>query len=92
MMAREINSRIKQIKKVVDPLNMAQEAYKVFVANTPIKTGNARQNTNLVQDTIEADYAYAQRLNTGYSKQNPNGMTKPTIAFLQDYLKKNLGK
>ena len=91
-MAGEFNFRIKEIKKVLDPLKMAKEAHKVFRANTPIRSGNARRNTNLYQDTIEANYPYAQRLDQGYSKQRPDGMTKPTIAFLQDYVKKNLGK
>jgi hypothetical protein len=92
MMAGEFDFRIKEIKKVLDPIKMAQQAYKVFGANTPIKTGNARRNTHLFQDTIQADYPYAQRLDQGYSKQRPDGMTKPTMAFLKDYVKKNLGK
>jgi hypothetical protein len=86
------NFRISEIKKVLDPVKMAKEAHKVFYANTAIRTGNARRNTNLYQNVIEANYPYAQRLDQGYSPQRPNGMTKPTMAFLKDYVKKNLGK
>ena len=89
---REFNLRINQIKGILDPIKMAKQAHKVFWSNTPIKSGNARRNTNLYQNTIEANYPYATRLDEGYSKQRPNGMTKPTIAFLQEYIKKNLGK
>ena len=84
--------RIQQIKGILKPVEMAKAAHKVFYANTPIKTGNARRNTNLHQNVIEANYPYATRLDEGYSKQRPAGMTKPTIEFLQDYIKKNLGK
>lgn len=91
-MAGEFNLRINQIKGILDPVKMAKEAHKTFFKNTPIKTGNARRNTNLHQNIIEANYPYATRLDNGYSKQSPDGMTKPTIAFLKDYVKKNLGK
>jgi hypothetical protein len=91
-MSGEFNLRINKIKGILDPIKMAKEAHKVFRANTPIRTGNARRNTNLYQNVIEANYPYATRLDQGYSKQRPNGMTKPTISFLQDYVKKNLGK
>ena len=86
------NLRIEQIKGITDQNKMAQGAYRVFSVNTPIRTGNARRNTHLAQNEIEADYPYAVRLDEGYSKQRPNGMTNPTIAWLQDYIRKNLGK
>lgn len=86
------NLRIDKIKGILDQNKMASEAYKVFLRNTPIRTGNARSNTALDQNEIVADYPYAVRLDNGWSKQSPNGMTQPTVKFLQDYIKKNLGK
>lgn len=86
------NLRINQIKGILDQNKMANEAHKVFLRNTPVKTGNARANTELVRNEILADYPYAIRLDQGWSKQSPKGMSEPTIKFLQDYIKKNLGK
>jgi len=86
------NLRINQIKGILDQNKMANEAHKVFLRNTPVKTGNARANTELVRNEIIADYPYAVRLDQGWSKQSPKGMSEPTIKFLQDYIKKNLGK
>jgi len=62
-------------------------AYKVFVSETPIRSGNARSRTKLVGNrVIEADYPYAERLDRGYSRQSPDGMTKPTVDFLRKEL------
>ena len=96
-MAGEINLRITQLKQNLDPIKMAKAAYKVFYRYTPVKTGNARRNTTVNQNEINAHYPYAQRLDNGYSKQSPTGMTKPTMAWLQSYVKqvpssKNTGK
>jgi hypothetical protein len=84
--------RIKEIKKIIDPNHMAEEAHKVFLKNTPVRTGNARRNTELQRNNIVADYPYATRLDQGWSRQSPQGMSQPTIEFLQGYIKKNLGK
>ena len=89
---REFNLRIQQIKGILDPNKMASGAYQVFKSNTPIRTGNARSNTNIKGNEIQAQYTYATRLDQGYSKQKPKGMTEPTIKWLQAYIKKNLGK
>lgn len=62
---------------------LPQEAYDFFVKTTPKRTGNARRSTRLRGDTIQANYAYAQRLDEGWSRQAPDGMTKPTEAYVQ---------
>lgn len=49
---------------------------------TPIRSGNARNRTTLKGDTIVAEYAYAERLDNGWSKQAPNGMTQPFEKWL----------
>jgi len=91
-MSGAFSLRVKEIKGVLNADKMAKLALPTFKANTPIKTGNARSNTGVFKNEIIADYPYATRLDEGYSKQKPNGMTRPTIKFLQDYIKKNLGK
>ena len=87
-MSGEINKRIQQLNSALASQKLASEAYKFFVKQTPVKTGNARSKTTLSGSEIDAMYPYAQRLDTGYSKQSPEGMSKPTEAFIQDYIKK----
>lgn len=77
-----LNKQKKQIAKLPD------EAYKFFVKETPIRSGNARRNTRLRKNVINADYPYAQRLDEGYSKQSPQGMTQPTLDFVAERFNK----
>jgi len=67
---------------------LINDAYTVFVDNTPVKTGNARRRTRLTKDSIAADYVYASELDGGSSVQSPNGMTEPT----QDWITKQFKK
>lgn len=70
-----------------------QDAEAKFKSLTPIDTGNARSRTKLVNnDTIEANYPYAQRLDQGWSKQAPAGMTKPFDAWVRSKVKQIFGK
>lgn len=62
---------------------LPREAHTEFIKNTPKRSGNARRNTRLQDNKIVADYAYSQRLDEGYSKQAPEGMTKPTEQWIQ---------
>ena len=87
-MAREFERRIKQLNSQLSSKTMADLAFDVFYKNTPVRTGNARRNTGVQNSQIDAAYPYAGRLDEGYSKQSPRGMTVPTIKFLQDYVKK----
>lgn len=71
------------INQVQDELKrLPEEAYKHFVSITPIRSGNARSKTRKSGNTIHASYAYAQRLDEGYSKQAPKGMITPTEQFI----------
>ena len=72
-----LKSKIKQLDAVPG------QAYTFFKAHTPIRTGNASSRTYLKKDTIVGAYPYAQRLDEGYSPQAPDGMTKPTEAYVQ---------
>lgn len=50
--------------------------------------GNARRSTVMAQGGITADYPYASTLDEGYSRQAPNGMSNPTIAYMQQVFDK----
>lgn len=65
---------------------IAVDAHKFFVSITPIDGGNARRRTRLVKGNIEANYAYAERLDEGYSDQAKNGMTGPTQKHIETVL------
>jgi hypothetical protein len=72
------------VKKKIAQLNkVPAQAFTFFKAHTPIRTGNARSRTVLKKDTIVAAYPYAQQLDDGRSRQAPDGMSKPTEAFVQ---------
>lgn len=79
---RKLNNVSKQLG------NLPKQAYNVFVQNTPIQKGNARRNTVLKGQQIQANYPYAKRLNEGYSKQNPKGMVEPTVEFVKSQVSK----
>ena len=63
--------------------NIPKEAFTEFVKDTPVRSGNARRKTRLSGNKIVAGYAYAQKLDEGYSKQSPDGMSKPTEDFIE---------
>ena len=77
-----ITSDLKRIQKELATL--PKQALDKYVSLTPIDGGNARRKTKLRgKDTISANYAYAGRLDEGYSKQSPEGMTKPWEKWLE---------
>lgn len=66
---------------------LPREAFKVFYDSTPIRTGYARSQTRLASNQIQAQYNYAQRLDNGYSRQSPQGMSKPTEQYIKRRIK-----
>lgn len=79
-----VNTITNSLKRIQKKLNQVpKEAYKEFVQETPIRSGNARRKTRLQGKTINANYPYAKRLDEGYSKQAPEGMSKPTEDFIK---------
>jgi hypothetical protein len=79
--------------KIKNGLPLVQkQAFNKFVSLTPKKSGNARQRTKLVGDSIFANYPYATRLDNGYSSQAPQGMTKQTIEYFKQLLKRLIRK
>ena len=91
MTKSEIGVRLKGIRSNV--AKIPQEATVKFKQLTPIDTGNARKKTTLQnKTTIVADYPYAVRLNNGWSKQAPSGMTTPFVAWLRKRALELFGK
>jgi hypothetical protein len=70
------------------------KAYTEFKKITPIDTGNARRKTNYQSKVdggaIQGDYPYVNKLNEGSSKQARDGMTRPTIAYIRQLIKRVL--
>ena len=85
-----ISPEIQRIQRELAAL--PAKAYVEWQKNTPVRTGNARRNTKLSSKTIEAKYPYAQRLDEGYSKKAPKGMSQPTEKFVEQEIKKIMGK
>jgi hypothetical protein len=81
-----ITSTLQSIEKKL--ASIPKEAYTEFLNETPVRSGNARRNTKLEGTKIKARYAYAGKLDQGYSKQSPEGMSKPT----EDFIKKRLAQ
>ena len=71
---------------------LPQEAYEYWISQTPVKTGNARKQTRLVRNTIQAGYPYAQALDQGRSRQSPDGMSRPTNRYIRDRVKQKIRK
>ena len=61
------------------PKKVMKEAYKFYKNTTPVRSGNARNKTKLRNKQIKSDYPYAGRLDEGWSKQAPKGMSEPTL-------------
>jgi hypothetical protein len=85
-----ISLRLNTINQDLNTLPL--KAYNFFKQETPIDTGNARNKTSLKNDVIRAEYPYAGKLNRGYSKQAPRGMTKPTLEYLRNLVRKTFGR
>ena len=82
-----------QVTKMFNQLDNMSEAvmkqsYTVYKNATPIRGGNAKNRTKLEKGlTIAGRYPYAERLDTGWSKQAPQGMTTPTLKALDGFIK-----
>ena len=75
-----------------DLQQVPREAHDFFVKGTPKRTGNARNKTRLQGNVINAGYNYADRLDKGYSRQAPKGMTAPTTSFITRLLRRIIRK
>jgi hypothetical protein len=59
---------------------------------TPRRRGNAQRRTQLRNDEIAADYPYATRLDQGWSRQAPQGMTKPFGVWVRQQVRRIFGR
>jgi hypothetical protein len=93
MMALDnLKNRLNYVQKNITAKNLIDAGYPVFLEHTPVKTGNAKRRTSKNSSQIIADYPYARRLDQGWSKQHPEGMVKPTITAMRNFVTKTLGK
>lgn len=77
------------------PDRTMNRAARFFTRITPYDEGFARGHTKLIKQKTEifADYPYAQRLDTGWSKQfRGKGMTNPTISFIEAEVSRQVGR
>lgn len=89
-MKGSIVRRIDEIVKRTQEPELVDVAFQTFRDNTPVRNGNARRRTRKRQDEIHANYPYAKRLDEGYSKQSPDGMTKPTIEAVRKHIREKV--
>lgn len=87
---REFKALMQRIER--EAVNSWNDTGNYFKKITPKDTGNARRNTRLKYKEITADYAYAGRLDEGWSKQAPKGMSDPAIDYFEKDLNFRLGK
>lgn len=95
-----IKRRLDKVLKTLDDNNITTVAYDKFKEVTPIKSGNAKRKTTKKGNQIEANYPYAGVLDKGRhmtnrgmrgSDQAPEGMTKPTLEHVKEYVYTTLG-
>lgn len=82
---------LKRIQKELAEL--PKLALEQFKKETPVRSGNARKNTKLVNgNTVWADYEYASYLEQGRSSQAPKGMTEGVKRVLDAEVRKIVRK
>ena len=86
----KLNAKLEESAKIKPTI--IKQSFDYFKQITPIKSGNARNNTRLTNNKIEANYAYADVLDKGRrvangrargSNQAPKGMSGPTLAYMK---------
>ena len=89
---RDLRALSREINDAVD--DSMDETYTYFKKVTPVRSGNARRNTRYSKSKhrISAAYAYAARLDDGWSKQAPRGMTEPSVQYLIKALGRHFAK
>lgn len=85
-----ITASLKQNIKRIE--TVPEAAFEFWRKITPVRSGNARRRTRLKDNTIEARYPYAAVLDAGASRQAPEGMSEPTVEFLDKAYNKAIRK
>lgn len=92
-----VNRIFSQLPRIAD--SVWQDAGVVFKQETPVRSGNARRRTATSKTKITANYPYAGVLDEGRgyrdgqmrgSQQAPDGMTKPTLDYIEKELQKRV--
>lgn len=96
-MANNVKIDLRDFQKLMSELDdlpdhLLDKAEPEMVRQTPVRSGNARRNTKRSGDAIRANYAYAGRLDDGYSRQAPDGFTEPTIKHIEREFNKYIGR
>lgn len=87
---REVRDMLHDLNDMPD--DVMKSAFKFYKKETPKKSGNARNKTTLRGDKIRSGYPYAGRLDEGWSKQSPDGMTEPTIEYMEKEVDRQVRK
>jgi len=81
----DINNLNVELEKLVK--SVADDVYTFSKANTPVRSGNARRNwtekTSKSNFEVKNNVPYIERLDKGYSKKAPNGITMPTLSQIK---------
>ena len=88
--SKAVTKMLKQLEGI-GPAVM-EESGKFFKSVTPIRSGNAKRSTSTKDTTIKADYGYAARLDDGWSRQAPRGMSDDTIKDIDQQVDKMVKK
>ncbi len=87
---KEVENMLRDLEDM--PRDVIKDAYKFYKNKTPVRSGNARSKTKLSRKQIKSGYPYAGKLDEGWSKQAPKGMTEPTIDYIDDQIEKEVQK
>jgi len=77
----KITPSLGRVEKQFDTL--PKKAFQFWRKTTPKRSGNARRKTSLKGDIITAKYPYAKRLDNGWSRKAPDGMSEPTFDYIE---------
>jgi len=90
--SKVFTDRMDKLAKVPDQTMV--KSYPFLRNKTPVRSGNARNRTKLnkMTNTIKSNYGYADRLDSGWSKQAPKGFTDPTIDYMEQTVNNLVGK
>jgi|TARA_B100000470_G_scaffold27989_1_gene18298 hypothetical protein len=74
------------LKKSIDQAvrGIATDLFKTIKRYTPVRSGRARKNWRMTKKSksnyeVRNKVPYIERLDAGYSKQSPKGMTRPSL-------------
>lgn len=89
--SRAVNKMFNQLAEM--PELVMKQTYTIYRNNTPIRSGNAKNRTKLENKLrIGGRYPYAGRLDEGWSKQSPKGMTEPSLKALDGFIKNYINR